>query len=295
EDCELPTQSSDVATPNDVVPSSQVIEKTHGIPKSSICSCCDMVMDTVKKGKPDLKNKVMLDVVVRQRKFREVEVYVETGVLVVEKHPVERMTKIDHEFGLDNSSRDEQDVSNDVDFDDVSFDDVDFDVADFDVVMDDLDLHRSWKRFCIMPQMIALALVERKDGPYHNVDEPEEINDIFADLDQALDELHQVIEAQETDVEDGDVIPAEVYDAMVAQEMLKDQAGDMISVEVVAKDKVAEEIIMGSCGKDGDVLIPREVYAVMVAVEGFLYIQHGDVVNPTKVYDAMVAQEMLEY
>ncbi|GKB31147.1 60S ribosomal protein L23 [Tanacetum coccineum] len=39
-----------------------------GIPKSSICSCCDMVMDTVKKGKPDLKNKVMLVVVVRQRK-----------------------------------------------------------------------------------------------------------------------------------------------------------------------------------------------------------------------------------
>nr|GFA18280.1 hypothetical protein [Tanacetum cinerariifolium] len=114
-----------------------------------------------------------------------------------------------------------------------------------------------------------------KDGPYHNVEEREEINDIFADLDQALDELHQVIEAQETDVEDGDVIPTEVYDAMVAQEMLKDQAGDMISVEVVAKDKVAEEIIMDSCGEDGDVLIPREVYVVMVAVEGFLYIQHG--------------------
>nr|GFD45135.1 hypothetical protein [Tanacetum cinerariifolium] len=110
------------------------------------------------------------------------------------------LAEIDHEFGLDNSSRDKQDVSNDV-----NFDDVDFDVADFDVVMDVLDLNRSWKRFCIMPQMIALALVERKDGPYHNVDEPEEINDIFADLDQALDELHQVIEAQETgDGYDGD-------------------------------------------------------------------------------------------
>nr|GEY65257.1 60S ribosomal protein L23 [Tanacetum cinerariifolium] len=39
-----------------------------GIPKSYICSCCNMVMYTVKKGKPDLKNKVMPDVVVRLRK-----------------------------------------------------------------------------------------------------------------------------------------------------------------------------------------------------------------------------------
>ncbi|GKG50912.1 hypothetical protein Tco_0539036, partial [Tanacetum coccineum] len=61
---------------------------------------------------------------------------------------VKLLAEINHEFGLVNSSQDEQDVSNDVDiddvvFDDVSFDDVNFDVVDFDVVMDDLDLNRS--------------------------------------------------------------------------------------------------------------------------------------------------------
>ncbi|GJV95313.1 hypothetical protein Tco_1546890 [Tanacetum coccineum] len=49
--------------------------------------------------------------------------------------------EIDHEFGLDNSTQDEQDVSNDVDFDDVVFDDVSFDDVDFDdVSFDDVDL-----------------------------------------------------------------------------------------------------------------------------------------------------------
>nr|GEV16201.1 hypothetical protein [Tanacetum cinerariifolium] len=49
------------------------------------------------------------------------------------------LAEIDHEFGLDNSSQDEQDVSNDVDFDDAIFNDVSFDDVDFDVGMDDLD------------------------------------------------------------------------------------------------------------------------------------------------------------
>ncbi|GJZ18265.1 hypothetical protein Tco_0554388 [Tanacetum coccineum] len=111
--------------------------------------------------------------------------------------------------------------------------------------------------------------VEWKADPYHNVDEleePEEISDMFVDLDQALDELYQVVAeemvTEETvDGDDGDVIPTEVYDAMVSQEQLEDQDGDVIPVKVVAKDKVVEEIV--------------------------------EVV--TEVYDAMVAQEMLEY
>ncbi|GJU71012.1 hypothetical protein Tco_1262417 [Tanacetum coccineum] len=37
------------------------------------------------------------------------------------------LAEIDHEFGLDNLSQDEQDVSNDANFDDVVFDDVSFD------------------------------------------------------------------------------------------------------------------------------------------------------------------------
>ncbi|GKC26301.1 hypothetical protein Tco_1033595 [Tanacetum coccineum] len=198
---------------------------------------------------------------------------------------VKLLAEINHEFGFVNSSQDEQDVSNDVDIDDVVFDDVSFDVVDFDVVMDDLDLNRSRRDD------------KGNDNPYHNVDEPEEINDMFADLDQAFDEIHLVIEAQDVSdlfvvydqlmmkkmLENGDVISTKVYDVMVAQEMLKDQAGDVISVEVVSKDMVAEETVVGSSGKDKDVVIPHEVYAAMVVIEGFLYSQDRDVVNLTEV------------
>ncbi|GKD63189.1 hypothetical protein Tco_1305297 [Tanacetum coccineum] len=39
--------------------------------------------------------------------------------------------------------------------------------------------------------------VEWQDDPYHLVDEPEEISDMFAKLDQAMDELDQVIEVED--------------------------------------------------------------------------------------------------
>nr|GEV16202.1 hypothetical protein [Tanacetum cinerariifolium] len=42
------------------------------------------------------------------------------------------LAEINHEFRLDNSSQDGQDVSNDVDFDDAIFNDVSFDDVDFD-------------------------------------------------------------------------------------------------------------------------------------------------------------------
>nr|GEU64101.1 hypothetical protein [Tanacetum cinerariifolium] len=51
--------------------------------------------------------------------------------------------------------------------------------------------------------------------------------------------------------------------------MLEDHAGDVILVEVVAKDKGAEETVVGFSGEDGDVVIPHEVYAAMIATEGF--------------------------
>ncbi|GJU80416.1 hypothetical protein Tco_1282781 [Tanacetum coccineum] len=97
--------------------------------------------------------------------------------------------------------------------------------------------------------------------------QPKEISDMFVDLDQALDELDQVIEAQDEDssASNEGVIPTEVYDAMVAQEMLEDDDGDVI---------------------------PTEVYDAMVAQE-MLEDHDGDVI-PTEVYDAIVAQEMLE-
>ncbi|GJS60387.1 hypothetical protein Tco_0655171 [Tanacetum coccineum] len=190
-------------------------------------------------------------------RFREVEVYIETNVSLVERHMIEQMTstklikeimdydvndtvgkkfdadsgnsEIDHEFGFNNPSQDEQDVSNDVDFDDVIFDDISF-------IMSILIFEKSWDvPTWFSDEDVDQGIdVEWKDDPYHNVDEPEEISEMFADLDEALDELDQVVAeemvTEETvdgdDVEQvvlDDVIPHEVYVVMVAQEMLEDQ------------------------------------------------------------------------
>ncbi|GKC44633.1 hypothetical protein Tco_1062355, partial [Tanacetum coccineum] len=272
--------------------------------------------------------------------FREVEVYIETGVSLVERHVIGRMTSkgkgvlmeeikdvdvndaigkefdddigkvIDHECMLDNPSQDEQDVSNDVDFDDVSFDDVSFDDVNFDVVdfeqgMDDLDFEQEMEKLLYYDTDDGASIsgksrdvptwfsdedvnqgidVEWQDDPYHNVDEPEEISDMFADLDQALDELDQIIEAQD------------VSELFSIYDQLIDAKVDVVPVDLVAEEHVEEEAFDGDEGEevfsDGEV-IPHEVYAVMVAHEGFLYTEDGDVI-PTEVYDAMVAQEMLE-
>ncbi|GJX55566.1 hypothetical protein Tco_0285463 [Tanacetum coccineum] len=227
-------------------------------------------------------------------RFREVEVYIETNVSLVERHMMEQMTstklikeivdddvndtvgkefdadsgnsgklslvtfhqtnhvgkdrtvvandfhsdefefrkllaEIDHEFGFDNPSQDEQDVSNDVDFDDVIFDDISF-------IMSILIFEKSWDvPTWFSDEDVDQGIdVEWKDDPYHNVDEPEEISEMFADLDEALDELDQVVaeEMVAEEIVDGDdveqvvledVIPHEVYVVMVAQEMLEDQ------------------------------------------------------------------------
>ncbi|GJV05104.1 hypothetical protein Tco_1338673 [Tanacetum coccineum] len=211
------------------------------------------------------------------------------------------LAEIDHEFGLDNSSQDEQDISNDVDdviFDDVSFDDVsindvEFDVVDFDVGMNGLDFEQEIEEVLYISHMIVLALVETQD-----------VSDLFDVYDQPIDDeggvvpsevvAKEMVSEEIVDGDDEDVIPTEVYDVMVAQEMLKDQVGDVIPVDVVAKNKVVEETVLGSSSEDGDVVIPHELYAAMVAAEGFLYTKDGDVVIPNEVYDAMVAQEILE-
>ncbi|GJU71011.1 hypothetical protein Tco_1262416 [Tanacetum coccineum] len=148
---------------------------------------------------------------------------------------------------------------------------------------------------------------------------------MFADLDQALDELDQVIEAQDVSNlfviydqpidDEGSVVPFEV----VAEEMVEDEAFD--GEQVVYVDVIPDEVYAAMVGQygvlavvdvdvisnevyaamiaqdmledddDGDV-IPIEVYDEMVAQE-ILEDQYGDVIS-TEVYDAMVAQEMLE-
>ncbi|GJZ00191.1 hypothetical protein Tco_0517620 [Tanacetum coccineum] len=87
------------------------------------------------------------------------------------------------------------------------------------------------------------------------------------------------------------MVPSEV----IAEEMVIEETIDGDDGDVVAEDKGAEETVVGFSGEDGDVVIPHEVYAIMVAAEGFFYTEDRDVVIPTEVYDAMVAQEMLEY
>nr|GEX58177.1 hypothetical protein [Tanacetum cinerariifolium] len=64
-------------------------------------------------------------------------------------------------------------------------------------------------------------------------------------------------------------------------EMLEDQAGDVILVEVVAEDKGAEETVVGFSGEDGDVVIPHEVYAAMITTEGFCDTNREVPVNET--------------
>ncbi|GJU40763.1 hypothetical protein Tco_1193720 [Tanacetum coccineum] len=135
--------------------------------------------------------------------------------------------------------------------------------------------------------------VEWQDDPYHNVDEheePKEIMDMFADLDQVTEDqdvtylfaiyeqpiddvvLVKVVAEETIDSDDGeqvgfdkDVFQMKLYDAMVAPKMLEDDDGDVI---------------------------PTEVYDALVAQE-MLEDDDGDVI-PTKIYDAMVAHEMLE-
>ncbi|GKB74576.1 hypothetical protein Tco_0935988, partial [Tanacetum coccineum] len=104
--------------------------------------------------------------------------------------------------------------------------------------------------------------VEWQDDPYHNVNkpkDPQEISDMFVELDQALDELDQLIEAQDL----SDLFA--IYDQLINDE------ADVVPLKVVTEEMGVEEAFN----------------------EGVLSVDDGDVIPP-KVYDVMVAQEMLE-
>ncbi|GJZ53970.1 hypothetical protein Tco_0608855, partial [Tanacetum coccineum] len=81
--------------------------------------------------------------------------------------------------------------------------------------------------------------VEWQDGTYHLVDEPEEISDMFVELDQAMDELDQVIKDEYV------TYLFDVYDQII------DDEGDVVPVEVVAEVMVSEEAVDGDDGRDG--------------------------------------------
>ncbi|GKB58564.1 hypothetical protein Tco_0914750 [Tanacetum coccineum] len=237
--------------------------------------------------------------------FREVEVYTETGVSLVERHVIGRMTSkgkgvlmeeiedvdvndaigkefdddigkvIDHEFGMDTPRMDDLDIEQEME--EILYYDID-DGASISGKSGDVP---TWFSDQDVDQGID---VECQDDPYHIVDEPQEISDMFANIDQAFDELDQIFEAQD------------VSELFSIYDQLIDAKVDVVPVDLVAEEHVEEEAFDGDEGEevfsDGEV-IPHEVYDVMVAHEGVLYAEDGDVI-PTEVYDAMVAQEMLE-
>ncbi|GKD79638.1 hypothetical protein Tco_1342259 [Tanacetum coccineum] len=176
---------------------------------------------------------------------------------------IKLLAEIDHEFGLDNSSQDEQDISNDVDFDDVvfddvsfedvdfddvSFDDIEFDVVDFDVGIDDLNFEQELEEVLYYATYASSINGKSRDVPtWFN---------LFVVYDQPIDD-------------EGGVVPFEV----VPKEMV---AEEIVYVEVVVEYKVVEETDVGSSGEDEDVVIPHEVYVAMVAAEGFFFFLNGN-------------------
>nr|GEW54648.1 hypothetical protein [Tanacetum cinerariifolium] len=87
--------------------------------------------------------------------------------------------------------------------------------------------------------------VEWQDDPYHLVDEPgetKEITDIFVELDQAIDELDQVVATEMVAEEavDGEHVVSDRE--LVAQEGVGPfDDGDVISNEVVAEEMLEDQ------------------------------------------------------
>lgn len=103
------------------------------------------------------------------------------------------MEDIDQEFMVEDSSEDSL----------KSIDEFDFDDADYDDTSDGVTISRkegdleTW----ISDEEVDQGIdVEWQDDPYHLVDDPEEpekISNMFAEIDQALDVLDDVVAAEE--------------------------------------------------------------------------------------------------
>nr|GEV34569.1 hypothetical protein [Tanacetum cinerariifolium] len=187
---------------------------------------------------------------------KEVEVYIETGVSLIERHVMERMTS--KSKGVVIIEIVDHDVNGVVgkEFNDVNW----------------------------------------KDDPHHLVDEPGEISDMFDKLDQALDELDQVIEDEDVThlfANYDQVINDErVAKEMVAEEAVDGDDGEqVVSNGLVILDELYDTIVAQEEGflvDDGDV-IPDEVVAEVVAQKGVRPVDDGDVIP-----DEVVGKEMLE-
>nr|GEV81602.1 vacuolar proton-inorganic pyrophosphatase [Tanacetum cinerariifolium] len=222
-------------------------------------------------------------------RFREVGVYIETSVALVERQMMERMTKWNQSsqagkdgtvvanefcvFDYDNKlsplwstkimlENRTKGLSDEFEFRNL-LEEIDHGMygADFEQEMDELLFYRPNKA----------GFVQRMEKLlYYDIDDGASIT---------LDELDQVIEAQD------------VSYLFVIYDQLIDDEWDVVQVEVVAKQMVAKEAFDSDDADDEDV-IPTKVYDAIVAQE-MLKGQDGDVI-PTEVYDAMIAQAMLE-
>ncbi|GJZ01886.1 hypothetical protein Tco_0519847 [Tanacetum coccineum] len=187
-----------------------------------------------------------------------------------------RNSGIDHKFGLDNPSQDEQNFSNNVDFDDVIFanvffDDVLFDDVDFDAGTDDLNFKHVMEELLYYDTDDGVSISGRK------------ISIIFVDLDQALDELDQLIEVQYV---------SDLF--VVCDQPIVDEEG-VVPLDVVAKEMVEEKAFNGDDGDQvvSDEVILAEVYVAMFLPYGVLAPSDADL-TPDEVYVAVIVEDILE-
>nr|GFA42871.1 hypothetical protein [Tanacetum cinerariifolium] len=164
-----------------------------------------------------------------------------------------------------------------VDLDDFSFNDVDFDVVDFEQGMDDVDYEQEMEELLYYDTNDGAGIsgksrdvptwfsdedvyqgidVEWKDDPYHNVDELEEINDIpFSYYDQPIDDKRGLVPFE---VVASEMVEKEVFDGVDGEQVVSD---DVIPNDVYAA-MVAQYIVLSVVDAN---VIPDEVYAVMIA------------------------------
>ncbi|GJW95534.1 vacuolar proton-inorganic pyrophosphatase [Tanacetum coccineum] len=120
-----------------------------------------------------------------------------------------------------------------------------------------------------------------ESGTIDEPEEPEEISDMFAKLDKALDELDHVIEAKN------------ITELFAIYDQATDDVGDVVPVDVVAEEMVAKEVVDGDDSEqvvyDMDV-IPDGLYTAIVAQKGVFSTDDGDVI-PYEVVDEVLKQK----
>ncbi|PWA76468.1 hypothetical protein CTI12_AA235150 [Artemisia annua] len=189
------------------------------------------------------------------------------------------LEEIDQEFMVEDSSEDSLESTDVLDFDDAYYDDTSDGCT---ISGKEGDLH-TW----ISDEEVDQGKdVDWTDDPYHLVDvpepeemhaieepeEPQEMSDMFAEIDQALDELDDVVAAGEG---------TEVY-AIFAESI----SFSLVPLVVVGEERFA---ILDVDGDDGEqrvhdvVVIPDDQCDLVVGNEGCMPVVEGDVIKDKEV------------